>query len=132
MSASVGADTGTLRRQLRRAERMQQLRAYALIAPMLLFMLLTFLVPIGLMLVNAVHDPVVGDALPRTAAALRAHPPSAGGQPPVDDAAYEALATDLREAMANQTASRVASRLNFEESGYRTLLMKTARQLALA
>ena len=41
--------------------------AYALVLPLFLFTLLTFLVPIALMLVNSVHDPLVADSLPRTA-----------------------------------------------------------------
>jgi putative spermidine/putrescine transport system permease protein len=122
-------DVGQLRKNLRKAESRQRLRAYALILPLFLFTLLTFLVPIGLMLFNSVNDPVVHAALPRTSALLDAVP--AGPEIP-DELVFEALATDIKEAVENQTASKVASRLNFEESGLRTLFMKTARRISQA
>jgi putative spermidine/putrescine transport system permease protein len=119
-------DTGELKRNLRKAESRQRLRAYALILPLFLFTLMTFLVPIGLMLFNSAHDPVVHDALPRTSALLDAVP---NGQEIPEELVFEALATDMKEAVLNQTASKVASRLNFEESGLRTVFMKTARKI---
>ena len=119
-------DVGQLKKNLRKAESRQRLRAYALIFPLFLFTLLTFLVPIGLMLVNSAHDPVVHDALPRTAALLDAVP--SGPEIP-DELLFEALAADMKEAVEAQTATKVASRLNFEESGLRTLFMKTARKI---
>lgn len=119
-------DTGELKRNLRKAESRQRLRAYALILPLFLFTLMTFLVPIGLMLFNSAHDPVVHDALPRTSALLDAVP---NGQAIPEELVFEALAADMKEAVVNQTASKVASRLNFEESGLRTIFMKTARKI---
>lgn len=119
-------DTGELKRNLRKAESRQRLRAYALILPLFLFTLMTFLVPIGLMLFNSAHDPVVHDALPRTSALLDAVP---NGHEIPEELVFEALATDMKEAVLNQTASKVASRLNFEESGLRTVFMKTARKI---
>lgn len=119
-------DTGELKRNLRKAESRQRLRAYALILPLFLFTLMTFLVPIGLMLFNSAHDPVVHDALPRTSALLDAVP---NGRAIPEELVFEALAADMKEAVVNQTASKVASRLNFEESGLRTIFMKTARKI---
>lgn len=119
-------DAGQLKIRLRKAESRQRLRAYALVLPLFLFTLLTFLVPIGLMLFNSTHDPVVHDALPRTSALLEALPE--GPEIP-DELMFEALAADMKQAVEVQTASKVASRLNFEESGLRTLFMKTARRI---
>ncbi|MEY3125217.1 MAG: hypothetical protein RLZZ573_1737 [Pseudomonadota bacterium] len=119
-------DSGELKRNLRKAESRQRLRAYALILPLFLFTLMTFLVPIGLMLFNSAHDPVVHDALPRTAALLEALP---DGPAVPDELVFEALAADMKQAVQEQSASKVASRLNFEESGLRTLFMKTARKI---
>lgn len=119
-------DTDELKRKLRKAESRQRLRAYALILPLLLFTLLTFLVPIGQMLFNSTHDPVVHDALPRTSALLQTLPE--GGDIP-DEQVFQALASDMKQAVEEQTASKVASRLNFEESGLRTLFMKTTRRI---
>lgn len=120
-------DTGQLKRKLRKAESRQRLRAYALILPLFLFTLLTFLVPIGQMLFNSTHDPVVHDALPRASALLQAVPE--GADIP-DELVFQAMAADMKQAVEEQTASKVASRLNFEESGLRTLFMKTTRSIA--
>ena len=44
------ADTSTLQQQLYRAERRNRFKSLALIAPLVLFLLLIFLLPMGLML----------------------------------------------------------------------------------
>jgi putative spermidine/putrescine transport system permease protein len=62
--------SGALKARLARVERWQSLRAYALILPLLLFIVLAFVVPIGLMLFRSVYDPLVGALLPETLAAL--------------------------------------------------------------
>lgn len=116
-----------LKSKLRKAESKQRLRAYALILPLFVFTLLTFLVPIGLMLFNSVHDPVVHDALPRTSALLEAVP---DGPVVPDELVFEALAADIKQAVEEQTVSKVGSRLNYEESGLRTMFMKTARRIS--
>lgn len=129
-STQVGIDDPLLlRSQLRRAELRQRLRAYALVLPLFLFTLLTFLVPIALMLVNSVHDPLVADNLPRSAPLLRAMP--AGTTSP-DEAVFAALAADMKQAVKAQTASKIASRLNFEYGGLRSVFMKTTRALSRA
>ncbi len=117
-----------LKRKLRKAESKQRFRAYALILPLFVFTLLTFLVPIGLMLFNSAHDPVVHDTLPRTSALLEAVPEESSVVP--DELVFEALAADIKQAVEEQTASKVASRLNYEESGLRTMFMKTARRIS--
>ena len=116
-----------LKQQLHRAERRQRLRAYALILPLLVFTLLTFLIPIGLMLFNSTHDPVVADSMPQVSSLLRTLPAS---EPVPGEAVFAALAADMKLAVEQQDASKVASRLNFEQSGLRTLFMKTARHVA--
>jgi putative spermidine/putrescine transport system permease protein len=125
-AAALPHDSRNLKRRLRRAELRQRLKAYGLILPLFVFMLLTFLVPIGLMLFNSVSDPVVADALPRSAPLLRAMPAEQGVP---DEPLFAALAADMKESVEAQTASRIASRLNYEESGLRTLFMKTTRRL---
>lgn len=129
-STQVGIDDPLLlRSQLRRAELRQRLRAYALVLPLFLFTLLTFLVPIALMLVNSVHEPLVADNLPRSAPLLRAMP--AGTTSP-DEAVFAALAADMKQAVQAQTASKIASRLNFEYGGLRSVFMKTTRAVSRA
>src|SRR5882762_7252046 len=65
-------DPQALRRQLARADRRRKWRAFSLTLPLLLFLLLTFLIPIATLLKRAVENPEVANALPRTVEALQA------------------------------------------------------------
>ena len=119
----VPAPSGSIRAQLRRAERMRKVVALALVAPLLVFILVTFVAPIGGMLWRSVDDREVAAVMPRTITALRGW----DGQGIPADAVYRATAEDLAEAHANGTASLAARRLNYDISGLRTLVMSTAR-----
>ncbi len=62
----LAADGRPLKRSLARALRMQKLRALALIAPLLLFVLITFIAPIADMLFRSVENQIVSNTLPQT------------------------------------------------------------------
>lgn len=117
-----------LKARLRRAERGRTLRALALVAPLALFLLFTFFAPMGQMLFRAVHDPILSEALPDSAAALQAW--DGIGAPPED--VLRALVRELPEAFAERRLAAVAQRLNHEISGFRSLLLSTGRTLAAA
>lgn len=114
-----------LKASLRRIERRQSLLAFALVMPLLLFLLVNFLLPIGLMLYRSIDDPEVRAALPRTAAALDAW--DGTGQPPAEIA--KLLIDELGKANDNGDLSRAANRVNYDINGLRSLMMKTARNL---
>ena len=69
-----------LRRSLNRALRRQKLRAFVLIAPLLVFVLVTFLAPIGDMVFRSVENQIVADTLPRTVDALAHWDPAEGAK----------------------------------------------------
>ena len=115
----------TLKQRLARAERLNRLKAQALIAPLVIFLVLIFLVPIAALLYKSVSNPEVVDTLPLTVAAIgdwdgRALP----GEP-----VYKALSLDLAEARKNRTIGDLSKRMNMEQAGYRSLMMKSARAL---
>ena len=66
----LAADGTPLKRSLARALRAQKMRALMLIAPLLLFVLLTFVIPIANMLLRSVENQIVEDTLPATIALL--------------------------------------------------------------
>ena len=86
------------------------------------------LLPLGLMLVTSIRDPEMAAALPRSTALLRAW--DGTGLP--DEAVFAALGAELPAAAEGQFIGAVASRLNFERSGMRALLLRTARAQAAA
>ena len=105
-----------------------QLRALGLVAPLLIFVGVTFVAPLATMLVRSVHDPVVADALPETLALLDAW----DGRGPPPEAVYAAAARELERAGTERTVGQVAGRLNRVESGLRSVVTGTARGLARA
>ncbi|WP_290874405.1 ABC transporter permease [Aquabacterium sp.] len=116
-----------LKVQLRRAERLKKLKYGALIAPLALFLVFTFLWPIATLLTKSVDNPEVHTALPHTASQLKAW----SGQGLPDDAAFAALAQDLLAAKGSKELAEAAKRLNMEQPGVRSLFMGTARKLPL-
>ena len=111
--------------RLRQSERRARLRALALVAPLLIFLVLTFVVPLAGVLSRAVADPELSIAMPRTALLLRHW----NGQGLPDDAIFDAAGMELPAAARSNAAALLAKRLNYEEPGYRTLLLRTANRL---
>ena len=120
--------TTALGQRLRKAERRGHLWAYALIAPLFIFVALSFLLPLGTVLLNSVYDPIVPDNLARTVRALDAWNGPRSEVPP--EPVFAALAQDLKVAVQEQKAGSIANRLNIEESGLRTIFMRAARRVA--
>lgn len=115
----------TLKQRLARAERVNRWKAQALIAPLAIFLLLVFLVPIAALLYKSVNNPEVVAGLPLTVTEVSKW--DGKGLPP--DSTYKALSQDLAESRKNQTLGDLSKRLNQELAGYRSLLAKTARAL---
>jgi len=120
----TGADSLATVRALRREQRARIARALLLTLPLFVFLLFTFLVPIGALLVRAVENPEVARALPVTVQALAGWREDA----PVPEAAYAALARDLVALRDTADAGLLARRLNSEWPGARSLVMGTFRK----
>jgi putative spermidine/putrescine transport system permease protein len=126
--AVLAADGRPLKQSLRRSLRRQKLRALALIAPLLVFLLITFVFPIGDMLFRSVENQIVSDTLPRTVTALRDWNPASGETPP--EPVFAALAADLQDAAEAKTHTRVGTRLNYEHPGISSLFRKSGRDVS--
>lgn len=97
-------------------------------APLLIFLLVNFAAPIAVMLARSVRDPELPTYLPQTAIALRHW----DAQTPPDEALVRGFVTELASAKAADTLPLVANRLNYDQNGFRGLILKTARHLPLA
>ena len=102
-----------------------RLRAAGLVLPLLAFIGLTFIAPLGTMLVRSVYDPVVADVLPETLDLLR----DWDGQEPPAEAVFEAAARELVKAREDRTLGQVATRVNRVQGGLRSVLTRSARKL---
>lgn len=99
--------------------------ALLLIAPLAVFMLVFFVVPIGSLLTRAVWDPSVVKAFPGTARALAGW---SGSALPAD-AVFGALAKDIVAADDAGTLGDASERLNRDAPGMRVLLLRSRRHL---
>jgi putative spermidine/putrescine transport system permease protein len=118
------ADGTPLKSALARAQRRAQWRALGLVLPLLIFVLLTFIVPIGQMLYRSVYNPGFSENMPEISAWFADHPQ--GTDP--DETAYSALINDLRASSDAKTIGVVGTRINYEVSGSRSLFTSFARK----
>jgi len=123
----LAADGTPLKKSLARALRVQKTRALMLIAPLLIFVLISFIVPIGQMLFRSVQNDIVSDTLPLTVVQLAKWDASTGELP--DEAVYDAFARDLIAAVAEKNHTRLGTRLNYEQTGISSLFRKSGRKV---
>jgi putative spermidine/putrescine transport system permease protein len=120
---AIGANT--LKAELARTERRHTMRMLALVAPLLLFLIVNFVVPIGLMLFRGIEDPEARRALPRTIEALSAW----DGRGIPQDGVARLFAAELNAVRGSDRLSPLANRLNYDINGFRSLLLRTVRNL---
>lgn len=120
-------DGKPLKQALASALRREKMRALLLIAPLLIFILLTFVAPIVDMLFRSVENSIVADTLPNTVVAMQEWDATSGDLP--DEAVFAALYDDLGVAVQEKTHTRLGSRLNYEKTGMSSLFRKTGRRI---
>jgi putative spermidine/putrescine transport system permease protein len=129
------ADGRPLKAALASAQRRAQIRAFFLVFPLLAFVLVTFVAPIGKMLWQSINNPDfveftdfgTGETHPvmqNLKAWFDANP--AGTEP--DEAAYAALAADFVVLKKVKAQGAVGGRVNYDVSGTRSLFTATARK----
>ncbi len=117
------ADGRPLKTALAEAQARAKRRAFLLVAPLLAFVVLTFIIPIGQMLDRSFHHEGFSANAPAVSAWFDANP--AGTEP--DEAAFAALAEDFKAMQANKTAGEAGTRVNYTLPETRSLITKTAR-----
>ena len=121
----LAADGTPLKRSLMRSLRRQELRAFLLVAPLLVFVLVTFIAPILDMLFRSVENEIVQETVPRVVAELEEWSPAEEELP--SDSVFEAMMYDLVEAEAYKIHTRLGTRLNYETTGISSLFRRTGR-----
>ena len=117
------ADGRPLAEALAIAQRRAKWRAFLLVAPLLGFILITFVSPILQVLHQSVYNPRFSDNMPGISAWFASHP--VGFEP--DEAAYAILVTDLTNAAAAKTVAVAGERVNFALPGTRSVFTKAGR-----
>jgi putative spermidine/putrescine transport system permease protein len=114
-----------LRGQLRRSERKKKLTAIALVSPLLLYIIINFVFPVGFLLLKSIDNREASELLKRTHSALREW----NGENLPSEAAYAALVSDLRDAFHAKNFTVIAKRLNSALPGFQALISRTVREL---
>ena len=123
----LAADGTPLKKSLARALRLQKMRALMLIAPLLLFVLVTFIAPIADMLFRSVENDIVSETLPRTTAQLQDWDPTSDTPP--DPYIFKALYEDMYIAQESKSHTVLGGRLNYELTGMSSLFRKSGRKV---
>jgi len=121
----ITVDGVPLKTQLNRANRRRRIRAVLLVVPLFIFILISFLIPIGDMLFRSVDNPVVAGLIPETLAELDKW----DGKELPDERTFETMAKELGLLQIDRKLGKLGSRLNFERGGMRSLITKTGRKL---
>ncbi len=121
------ADGMPLKTALARALRRDKLKSLALVAPLFLFIAITFLLPIGDMLWRGVEDPIVSTYLPNTVKQLDDWDAAANELP--GEEVYAALVQDIQIGAKDKLITRVGKRLNYELPGMNSLFRKSQRRI---
>ena len=121
----LSSDGIPLEQSLKKAERKNKLKAVLLVAPLFLFILIIYVFPIGDMLFRSVDDRMITKMLPKTFQAME----NWDGQDLPDEPVYEAIYEDLKYLKENKTYGKIIARLNYEKSGFSSLIKKTVRKL---
>ncbi len=120
------ADGTPLKVALARAERREKVKAVGLVLPLFAFIILSFVVPILIMLYNSVYDPDVAENLPQTVVALKQW----DGKELPSEEVFAAFVADMKAAQKNKQVALVGKRLNYEISGIRSKVVATGRKVA--
>ncbi|MEK6205837.1 MAG: ABC transporter permease [Amylibacter sp.] len=121
---TLAADGTPLKRRLAQALFRSKMRALGLVTPLLLLIFFCFLVPIIIFLMRGIHNDTFEANMPSVSIELAKW--DAISDP--TEAMYVALVADLVLAKETKTIGKVASRVNRELSGTRSLFTKSARK----
>ena len=120
------ADGILLKVSLARALRRKKLQALLLVAPLFLFIIITFFVPIVDMLFRSVENSIISEILPRSTALLKDWDAEGNALP--SEAVFAAMVEDIKEGRENRTISRAGQRLNYEAPGMSSLFRSSGRK----
>ena len=118
------ADGLLLQTALNRVSRRAKIKAFLLVLPLLAFILVSFVAPIGQMLLRSVNNDQFYSNMPELT--LLFADKEFGVEP--DEMAFTALAADLTFAAKERTAGSVGTRVNYDLPGSRSLFTSAARK----
>ena len=114
-----------LEESLKKAERKNKIKAFLLVCPLLLFLIITYVFPIGEMFTRSIDDKMITNMLPNTFKSME----SWDGQDMPEESVFENFYIDFKKLVKNKEHGKLAQRLNKEKNGFNTILKKLFRQI---
>ena len=109
---------------LKKAERRNKIKAFLLVAPLLLFLIITYVFPIGDMLMRSVDDKMVTEMLPKTFKAMEKWD---GKELPEEDV-FKAFYLDFRQLVDEKREGKLSTQLNYTKNGFKSIIKKLRRK----
>ncbi|NWL18164.1 ABC transporter permease [Pseudomonas umsongensis] len=116
---------GDLKSSLDRAERLNKTKSLLLVVPLLAFITVFFLLPIGAMLLRSIQNPTLSTAMPQTAAALA----NWEGTALPDEQLFATVGHEILALQEARQLDSVGSDLNRVMGDAKSLMARTARGL---
>ena len=114
-----------LEESLKKAEKKNKIKAFLLVCPLLLFLIITYVFPIGDMLFRSVDDRMVTNMLPKTYKAME----NWDGKELPDEKVFAAFFQDYNLLVQEKTFGKLATQLNYEKNGFKSILKKLQRKM---
>ena len=110
---------------LKKAERKNKIKAFLLVVPLLLFLIITYIFPIGDMFMRSIDDKMVTNMLPKTFNAME----NWDGQDLPPEEVFVGFYSDFKVLVENKQHGKLAQRLNKEKNGFNSIIKKLFRQV---
>ena len=112
-----------LKVSLKKAERKSKIRAFLLVSPLLIFILVTFLIPIGDMLTRSIDDRQINTVFPKTFEVYKKWDQQ--GLP--SEELYATMFFEVKNS-EGYAIGKASTRMNYSKSGWKSLLKKSKRK----
>ena len=133
-----------LKVSLRKTERKNKIKAFFLVFPLLIFIIVTFVVPIGDMLLRSTDDSQINSVYPNTFEEYIKWDKNESELPP--EAVFKALYLEFEQVVPNirldkdadatklkrlrsQEVGKALTRMNYSKSGWKSLIKKTRKKI---
>ena len=114
-----------LEESLKKAEKKNKIKAFLLVCPLLFFIIITYVFPIGDMLFRSVDDRMVTNMLPKTYKAME----NWDGKELPEEEVFKAFYQDYNLLIEQKTFGKLATQLNYEKNGFKSILKKLQRKM---
>ena len=114
-----------LEESLKKAERKNKIKAFLLVAPLLIFLLITYIFPIGDMLMRSVDDKMVTNMLPKTFKSME----NWDGKDLPPEEVFKSFYEDYKLLVEQKTFGKLATQLNYSKNGFKSILKKLKRKI---